>query len=66
MSIVRDFKNVSEKLDLFPSSGELGDTPLGCLERVNFSHQTMNKVLKTPVILSVIHRRQNPLESTQW
>jgi hypothetical protein len=67
------------KLDLFPPSGEGRKTPtlLGTSERAKLNpvsetlfsryleFQTIDKS-RNPVILSVIHHRQNPLDSTNF
>jgi hypothetical protein len=46
------------KLDLFSSSGDGG-----LLERANLNYvQWLMLAQKNPVILSIIHHRQNPLE----
>jgi hypothetical protein len=71
-SIVQYSKNATfRKLDLFPSTGQEGKTPsqLGPLERANLNHWTFQNTGRWTksinlVILSVIHHRQNPLEST--
>jgi hypothetical protein len=66
LSIVRNSKLLENttfrKLDLFPSSGERNQTPslLAPLERANFKHWIK---FANPIILSVIHPRQNPLDS---
>jgi hypothetical protein len=72
LSIVQYSKKLENttfwKLDLFPSSGRGGRTPsqLGPLERANLNHWNTGRWTKSKnlVILSVIHHRQNPLEST--
>jgi hypothetical protein len=52
------------KLDLLPFSGVRENIPtqLGPLDRADLNHWTEKS--KNPLILNVIHHRQNRLEST--
>jgi hypothetical protein len=63
--ILKTLENTTfRKLDLFPSSGDGGDTySVGSLRKSQLHLRTETSSFRNVVFSSVIHHRQNPLES---